>query len=90
MPCGNQGAPERANFEDEARRFLDVFLNVLAASRHSTLAEEEAKFAAADWDYVADDTAAAATEETRLFNKVEQAAPGFMASLPPIQPPPGH
>lgn len=84
------GASERAGFEAQARRFLDVFLNVLAASRHSTLAEEEAKFADADWDYVADDTANAAEEETRLFGEVEKAAPGFMDSLPPIKPPPGH
>ena len=84
------GASERAGFEGEARRFLDVFLNVLAASRHSTLAEEEAEFADADWDYVADDTANAAAEENRLFGEVEKAAPGFMDSLPPIKPPPGH
>ena len=34
-----RGASEREGFEDEARRFLDVFLNILSASRHSTLAE---------------------------------------------------
>ena len=84
------GAPERGGFEDEARRFLDVFLNVLAASRHSTLAEEEEKFAAGDWEYVADNTAEAAAEELRLFEQVELAAPGVMESLPPIAPPPGH
>ena len=87
---GARGASEREGFEDEARRFLHVFLNVLSASRHSTLAEEEAKFADADWDYVADDTADAAADETRLFGEVEKAAPGFMDSLPPIKPPPGH
>ncbi|MCY3817126.1 MAG: hypothetical protein OXG59_12655 [Gammaproteobacteria bacterium] len=84
------GAPVRGDFEDEARRFLDVFLNILSASRHSTLAEEEAKFADSDWDYVADNTADAAAEEVRLFGEVENAAPGFMESLPPIAPPPGH
>ena len=87
---GSRGASERGGFEDEARRFLDVFLNILSASRHSTLAEEEAQFADADWEYVADDTEDAAAEETRLFGEVEKAAPGFMDSLPPIQPPPGH
>ncbi len=84
------GSPERADFEDEARGFLDVFLNVLAASRHSTLAEEEDKFVGADWDYVADNTAEAAAEQLRLFEQVELAAPGVMESLPPIAPPPGH
>ena len=84
------GAPQRAAFEDEAHRFLEVFLNVLAASRHSTLAEEEAKFASADWDYVADNTAAAAARELQLFDEVENAAPGAMDALPPIVPPPGH
>ena len=84
------GSPERAGFEDEARGFLDVFLNVLAASRHSTLAEEEEKFVGADWDYVADNTAEAAAEQLRLFEQVELAAPGVMESLPPIAPPPGH
>ena len=84
------GAPERSGFEDEARRFLDVFLNVLAASRHSTLAEEEEKFVGADWDYVADNTAEAAARELQLFEQVENAAPGVMESLPPIPPPPGH
>lgn len=85
-----RGASEREGFEDEARRFLDVFLNILSASRHSTLAEEEAQFADSDWDYVADNTADAAAEEMRLFGEVEKAAPGFMDSLPPIAPPPGH
>ena len=85
-----RGASQRAPFEDEARRFLDVFLNILSASRHSTLTEEEEKFAAADWDYVADNTDEAAAEEFRLFEEVDKAAPGFMDSLPPIQPPPGH
>lgn len=85
-----RGASERKGFEDEARRFLDVFINILSASRHSTLAEEESQFVDADWDYVADNTADAAAEEGRLFGEVEKAAPGFMDSLPPIQPPPGH
>ena len=85
-----RGAPEREAFEDEARRFLDVFLNILAASRHSTLAEEEEKFVDDDWDFVADNTAEAAAEEFRLFEEVEKAAPGVMDALPPIQPPPGH
>ena len=85
-----RGASEREGFEDEARRFLDVFLNILSASRHSTLAEEEAQFADSDWDYVADNTADAQAEEVRLFGEVEKAAPGFMESLPPIQPPPGQ
>ncbi len=85
-----RGESERDSFEDEAQRFLDVFINILAASRHSTLAEEEAEFADADWDYVADNTAEAAEEELRLFTEVEKAAPGVMDALPPIQPPPGH
>ena len=85
-----RGASEREAFEDEAHRFLDVFLNILAASRHSTLAEEEAKFADSDWDYVADNTSAAAAEEIRLFTEVENAAPGVMDALPPPPPPPGH
>ena len=84
------GAPQRAAFEHEARSFLDVFLNILAASRHSTLAEEEEKFAKADWEYVADSTAAASARELRLFEQVEAAAPGVMDSLPPAAPPPGH
>ena len=84
------GAAQRGAFEDEARAFLDVFLNVLAASRHSTLAEEEEKFAGADWDYVADNTAEAAARELRLFGQVEHAAPGAIEALPPIAPPPGH
>ncbi len=83
-------APRRADFEDEARAFLHVFLNILAASRHSTLAEEEEKFAGSDWDYVADNTAAAAARELRLFEQVDNAAPGAIDALPPIQPPPGH
>lgn len=85
-----RGLSEREAFEDEAHRFLDVFLNILAASRHSTLAEEEASFADSDWDYVADNTAAAAAEEIRLFEEVENAAPGAMDALPPAPPPPGH
>ena len=85
-----RGASEREAFEDEARRFLDVFLNILAASRHSTLAEEEEKFVGADWDYVADNTAEAAAREMQLYEQVENAAPGVMESLPPIAPPPGH
>jgi len=85
-----EGAPRRAAFESEARAFLDVFLNVLAASRHSTLAEEEAKFAGSDWDYVADNTVEAAARELRLFEQVEHAAPGAIEALPPVNPPPGH
>ena len=85
-----RGGSERAGFEDEAYRFLDVFLNILAASRHSTLAEDEEKFASGDWDYVADNTAEAAAEELRLYEEVEKAAPGIRDSLPPIAPPPGH
>lgn len=84
------GAPQRAAFEDEARAFLDVFLNILGASRHSTLAEEEEKFAGDDWDYVADNTAEAAARELHLFQQVEHAAPGMIDALPPIGPPPGH
>ncbi|MCY4165395.1 MAG: hypothetical protein OXF03_04520 [Gammaproteobacteria bacterium] len=83
-----QGACRRAAFEKEARAFLHVFLNILAASRHSTLAEEEEKFAGADWDYVADHTAEAAARELRLFGQVENAAPGVIDALPPIAPPP--
>ena len=64
-----------------------MFLNILSASRHSTLAEEEAQFADSDWDYVADNTADAEAEEVRLFGEVEKAAPGFMDSLPPIASP---
>ncbi len=85
-----QGASRRAAFEEEARAFLHVFLNILAASRHSTLAEEEEKFAGADWDYVADNNAEAAARELRLFEQVENAAPGVIDALPPIAPPPGH
>ena len=84
------GAPQRAAFEDEARAFLHVFLNILSASRHSTLAEEEEKFAGSDWDYVADNTAQAAARELELFEQVENAAPGVIDALPPIPPPPGH
>ena len=84
------GPSRRAAFEEEARAFLDVFLNVLAASRHSTLAEEEEKFAGSDWDYVADNTAEAAARELQLFEQVENAAPGVIDALPPVPPPPGH
>ena len=84
------GAGRREAFEHKAHAFLDVFLNVLAASRHSTLAEEEARFASSDWDYVADNTTDAVTRELRLFEQVEIAAPGAMDALPPIPPPPGH
>ncbi len=84
-----RGAAHRDAFEDEAREFLGVFLGVLAASRHSTLAEEEEKFASADWDYVADHTAEAAKRELHLFGQVDSAAPGVMDALPPAPPPPG-
>lgn len=84
----SNGAAQAA-FEDEARAFLEVFINVLGARRHTSSHLEEEHFDRDDWSAVADISVAATQREQQLFAAVKAAAPAnadpdlFRAGPPP-------
>lgn len=83
------GPDGQRQFEAEARAFLDVFINVLAARRHSSSHLEEQHFTEQDWTFVADLSSEADEREETLFNQVKRFAPAgadpdeFRAGPPP-------
>ncbi|MEE8308696.1 MAG: hypothetical protein V3R81_15630 [Gammaproteobacteria bacterium] len=76
-------------FEDEARAFLEVFINVLGARRHTSSHLEDEHFDVSDWASVADINDDAKQLEQQLFAAVKAAAPEgadpdlFRAGPPP-------
>lgn len=70
----SQGAAQAA-FENEARAFLEVFINVLGARRHTSSHLEDEHFNDDDWASVADVSEAAKELEQQLFAAVKTAAP---------------
>ena len=65
----------QAAFEQEARAFLDVFINVLAARRHTSSHLEDQHFDAADWEAVAFASDGAKRREAELYSAVQRSAP---------------
>lgn len=82
---------EQAVFEDEARAFLEVFINILGARRHTSSHLEEQHFDRDDWASVAHMSEAAQELEQQLFMAVKRVAPEgadpdlFRAGPPPNQ-----
>ncbi len=70
-----EGAAGQGQFEAEARAFLQVFIEVLAARRHSSSHLEEQHFTEQDWVFVADCSAEAEQREKTLFSRVKETAP---------------
>jgi hypothetical protein len=79
----------QCSFEAEAHKFLDVFINVLAARRHTSSHLEEQHFDRDDWASVAFASDVAKQREIDRFNAVKQFAPAeadpdlFRAGPPP-------
>ena len=69
------GPDGQGQFEEEARAFLEVFINVLAARRHTSSHLEEQHFSHQDWVFVADSTEQSRQRERELFQQVKQTAP---------------
>ena len=65
----------REDYENAALRFMDVFLNILAARRHSSLHLEEQYFDLSDWEAVAGVTSASLALERELFSQACEVAP---------------
>jgi len=80
---------DQESFQHEAHGFLDVFINVLAARRHTSSHLEEQHFDRDDWVAVAFASDVAKQREIDLFNAVKQSAPAqadpdlFRAGPPP-------
>jgi hypothetical protein len=76
-------------FEDEARAFLEVFIHVLGARRHTSSHLEDEHFDLSDWASLADINDDAKQLEQQLFAAVKTAAPEgadpdlFRAGPPP-------
>jgi len=81
------GLYEVNDFKKEATAFLDVFLNMLASNRHSTIDLEEKVFTPADWEKLAGVTEESIHNEDRLFQNVRLAAleEHDPESFPPIR-----
>lgn len=76
-------------FEQAARRFMDVFLNILAARRHSSQHLEEEHFDDADWVEVAGVTDQSLATERALFQAACDTAPaGLSPEAFSVGPPP--
>jgi hypothetical protein len=76
-------------FEAAARRFMDVFLNILAARRHSSQHLEEQHFNLTDWEEVAGVTTDSQAAERALFQTVcAVAPPGLSPEDFQVGPPP--
>jgi len=63
------------DYETAAHRFMDVFLNILAARRHSSQHLEETHFDVSDWETVAGVTPRSLARERELFSQTCQTAP---------------
>ncbi len=68
-------ASSQRDYEHAALRFMDVFLNILAARRHSSQHLEEEHFDLADWKEVAGVTQTSLATERELFQRACQTAP---------------
>ena len=85
----SSGVPGQSAFAEAGRRFLDVFLNILRASQHSTEDIEQREFGQSQWDYISGITDESIEREATLYDRVSQLAPegAEPASFPPIRPP---
>jgi hypothetical protein len=83
------GPSGQAEFVVAGRQFLDVFLNILRASQHSTEDIEQREFGQEQWDYISGITEESIENEDALYSKVSGLAPAGAepASFPPIRPP---
>ena len=70
----SEGSHQQA-FENQARAFLDVFINILGARRHTSSHLEETHFTRDDWADVAMLSDAASEYERQCFDAVKQSAP---------------
>ena len=69
------GQSDQSTYQDAALRFMDVFLNILAARRHSSQHLEDEHFKLKDWEEVANVTDASLAAERELFERVCATAP---------------
>ncbi len=81
------GLYEVNDFKKAANAFLDVFLNMLASNRHSTIDLEKKVFTPADWEKLAGVTKDSIHNEDRLFQNVRLASleEHDPESFPPIR-----
>jgi len=80
------GLYETQIFKEEARAFLDVFLNMLAINRHSTIDLESKVFTPKDWEKLAGVTEESIQMEEKLFLNAKLSAPEGCdpESFPPL------
>ena len=80
------GLYETQIFKEEARAFLDVFLNMLAINRHSTIDLESKVFTPKDWEKLAGVTEESIQMEEKLFLNAKLFAPEGCdpESFPPL------
>ena len=80
------GLYETQIFKEEARAFLDVFLNMLATNRHSTIDLESKVFTPKDWEKLAGVTEESIQMEEKLFLNTKLSAPERCdpESFPPL------
>ncbi len=84
-----QAQIDQPAFEAAARSFMDVFLNILAARRHSSQHLEEEHFNLKDWEETAGVTADSQAAERALFQTVcAVAPPGLSPEDFQVGPPP--
>ena len=69
------GLYEAEEFKEEAHSFLDVFLNLLASNRHSTIDLESKVFTPKDWEKLAGVTEESIQIEKKLFLNTKLSAP---------------
>jgi hypothetical protein len=82
------GLYETEEFKEEALSFLDVFLNMLASNRHSTIDLEQKVFTPKDWEKLAGVTEESIQMEEKLFLNTKLSAP--KGCDPDNFPPLGH
>ena len=82
------GLYEAEEFKEEAHSFLDVFLNLLASNRHSTIDLESKVFTPKDWEKLAGVTEKSIQIEKKLFLNTKLSAP--KGCDPESFPPLGH
>ena len=80
------GLYEAEDFKNAARSFLDVFLNMLATNRHSTIDLESKVFTPKDWEKLAGVTEESIQMEEKLFLNAKLSAPEGCdpESFPPL------
>ena len=80
------GLYEAEDFKKEAHSFLDVFLNMLATNRHSTIDLESKVFTPKDWEKLAGVTEESIQMEEKLFLNTKLSAPEGCdpESFPPL------